>query len=170
MLALLQPGMASQGNTGAAEQSSRPPAVGGIVCLGGGGGCRGRHGLDLSAYTRVGGGVPVVPGPRCPRRLRRDRGCRLRSWDYQRPACRAVLPDIHTRMSEHYTSGRRPSSTRRRRHQTRWRSPVTRCRSPITQCVGSYSAIPDGGRFGGGNIGPTDLLSAGILWGRRRTT
>ena len=59
-----QPGMAGQGDTGAAEQSSRPPPVGGLLYLGGGGGLRGRHPLDLGAYTRVGGGVrPVVPAP-----------------------------------------------------------------------------------------------------------
>jgi hypothetical protein len=67
--------MAGQGDTGAAEQSSRPFPVGGLLCRGGGGGRRGRHALDFGAYTRVGGGVraPVVPCPRCRGRLRRGR-------------------------------------------------------------------------------------------------
>jgi hypothetical protein len=72
---LPQPGTAGLGDTGAAEQSSRPFPVGGFLCRGGGGGRRGRHALDLGAYTRVGGGLraPVVPCPRCRGRLRRGR-------------------------------------------------------------------------------------------------
>ena len=81
----------------------------------------------------------VVPCPRCPRRLRRGRGCRPRGWGYHRLARRAFLPVIHLRMSEHDTSGRRPSTRRWRRHPTRCRSPVTRCRLPVT---GSISKVP----------------------------
>jgi len=36
--------------------------------------------------------------------------------------------------------------------------------------AGSYFAVPDGGHFAGENLGPTDLLSARILWGWRRAT
>jgi hypothetical protein len=63
-----QPGMAGQGDTGAAEQSSRPLPVGGFLCHGGGGGRRGRHPLDLGACTRVGGGVCALwfPAPDAP--------------------------------------------------------------------------------------------------------
>jgi hypothetical protein len=54
--------MVGQGDTDAAEQSPRPFPVGGLLCRGGGGGRRGRHALDLGAYTRVAGGVRAPAG------------------------------------------------------------------------------------------------------------
>ena len=50
---------------------------------------------------------------------------------YHRRVCRAFLPDMHLRMSEHDTSERRPSTRRRRRHRTCCRRPVTRLRGPL---------------------------------------
>jgi len=74
--------MAGQGDTGAAEKSPRPFPVGEFLCRGGGVGRRGRHALDLGAYTRVGEGAraPVGSLPRYRGGLPRGRGCRPRGW------------------------------------------------------------------------------------------
>jgi len=132
-MAFPQPGMAGQGDTGAAEQSSRPPPSADSYAAAAEAAAAAAMRL-ISAHTRVLGEAYVCTCgslPPLPRRLRRGRGCRPRGWGYHRRARRAFLPDVHLRMSEHDTSGRRPSTRRWRRHRTRCRSPVTQSISKV---------------------------------------
>ena len=86
----------------------------------------------ISAHVRVLGEVraPVVPCPRCRRRLRRGRDA-----DPAVGATTAARAErfLHIRMSEHDTSVRRPSTRRWRRHRTCRRSPA-----PVTRLRGTF--------------------------------